>query len=169
MPRRGRGGSRNGQTGRAYPQRRDLTAQKIQVAGGQEYGKRQEQEEAQRALPMAGAPAPPAPPAPSAGSGPLPGSFGPLTRPSERPGEPLTTGIPMGAGPGPEALSMSRFQANPDLEALAPYLPVLELMASQPNASPASRNLVRRLRGALGTAQINRAAAPTSAPPTTGP
>jgi len=35
---------------------------------------------------------------------PEPGSFGPLDRYSERPGEPVTSGIPMGAGPGPEAL-----------------------------------------------------------------
>lgn len=167
MPRaRRRGGAREGVPGKAHVQRTDLTAQKITVAGGQEYGKRKEQEDAQRALPMAGAPAPPpAPAAPPAAMGPPPGAAGDFTRPTERPGEPLTTGIPMGPGPGPEALAMSKFAANPDLEALAPYLPVLELMASQPNASPASRNLVRRLRGALGTAQVNRTPGSGSPPP----
>ena len=32
----------------------------------------------------------------------------PLYAPSERPGEPITSGIPMGEGPGPEVLGVSR-------------------------------------------------------------
>jgi len=32
----------------------------------------------------------------------------PLYAPSERPGEPITSGIPMGEGPGPEALGITR-------------------------------------------------------------
>lgn len=32
----------------------------------------------------------------------------PLTAPTERPGEPLTAGLPFGAGPGPEALGTGR-------------------------------------------------------------
>lgn len=32
----------------------------------------------------------------------------PLYAPSQRPGEPITSGIPMGEGPGPEALGVSR-------------------------------------------------------------
>lgn len=38
---------------------------------------------------------------------------------------------------------------DPDLEALRPYLPTLELLASQPNASPTARMFVRRLRGSM--------------------
>lgn len=34
---------------------------------------------------------------------PLPGQITPLSAPSERPGEPLTAGMAMGAGPGAEA------------------------------------------------------------------
>lgn len=38
-------------------------------------------------------------------SGPLPGSLTPLDAPTARPGEPLTAGIPLGPGPGPEVLT----------------------------------------------------------------
>ena len=159
MPRtrKRQGGARQGQPGQAYPQRTDLNAQKIAVAPGQTYGKGAEQEAAQRALPMAGqAPVPPpggaaAPPA----TGPGPGAGGAFSRPTDRPDEPMTAGVPMGPGPGPEALAMSQFAADPDLAAMAAYLPTLELLASQPNASPSARNYVRRLRGALGTASLN--------------
>lgn len=42
--------------------------------------------------------------APAAPPGPEPGSFGAMTRSTERPGEPITAGMSMGAGPGPEVL-----------------------------------------------------------------
>jgi hypothetical protein len=35
----------------------------------------------------------------------MPGTLGALDRPTERPGEPLTAGLPSGPGPGPEALA----------------------------------------------------------------
>lgn len=83
-----------------------------------------------------------------------PGSLGPLTGPTARPGEPVTAGIDMGPGPGPEALGLAG--ANPDdedLARLAPYLPTLELLANQPNASMATRNFVRRIRGGVPPTQ----------------
>lgn len=63
------------------------------AATGQTYGERGAQIAAQRAVPM-GVPGTPLPP----------GSHGPLDRPTERPDEPLTAGIPSGPGPGPEVL-----------------------------------------------------------------
>lgn len=95
MPRKGRGGSRTGASGKAYGNRTDLNGGKVPMAAApnQTYGKAGEQLAAQRAVPVA------APPAPAAPAGPLPGSFGPLTRPTERPSEPLTAGAPFGAGP----------------------------------------------------------------------
>lgn len=81
------------------------------VASGQTYGRRAEQQAAQRALPVgppppSAAPAPMTAPAaaPAAPMGPLPGSLTPLTAPTARPGEPVMAGVPMGAGPGVEAL-----------------------------------------------------------------
>jgi hypothetical protein len=102
---------------------------------------------------MAGTPAPASSPAgagatPAAGgTGPGPGDLGPFNRPTERPGEPLTTGIASGPGAGPEALR--RPGPDPELEQMRPYLPVLEHLASQPNASPTARAFVRRLRGLM--------------------
>lgn len=69
-----------------------------------------------------------------------------LTAPTDRPMEPITSGLPMGAGPGPEALGLD----SGGLEKLRPMLPVLELLASRPGVGADARNLVRRLRGGLG-------------------
>jgi hypothetical protein len=50
------------------------------------------------------------------------------------------------------AMSANGAQSNDDaldLQALAPYLPALEHMASMPNTSAAARNFIRRLRGSI--------------------
>lgn len=116
-----RGGRREGRPGTAYAQRTDLTGtQPIRAATGQAYGERAEQVAAQRAIPLAGrtSPGPSAPPTrpPVAGSsgggrgGPalslMPGQLTPLDAPSQRPDEPVTAGLAMGAGPGPEVLGL---------------------------------------------------------------
>lgn len=66
----------------------------IQAATGQTYGKATEQMNAQRAVPM-GAPPTEAPQV----QRPVPGTLGSLTRPTERPMEPITAGANFGAGP----------------------------------------------------------------------
>lgn len=96
---KGHGGVRQGTPGQAYGNRTDLN-QSVQVASGQPYGARQEQVAAQKAIPLPGAPPVQASPPP-----PAPGSFGAFTRPTERPNEPLTAGLPVGPGPGTEALA----------------------------------------------------------------
>lgn len=85
-----RGGPRTGQAGKAYPNRSDLRQQAISTVPGQEYGKATQQANAQRAVPMAG-------------MQPLPAPV-PLDAPSQRPGEPVTAGLPIGPGPGSEVL-----------------------------------------------------------------
>jgi len=65
--------------------------QPVKATKGQEYGKRGKQEQAQRALPLSRTSIPP-------------GSLTPLAAPTERPNEPVTTGLPSGPGAGPEAL-----------------------------------------------------------------
>jgi len=55
---------------------------------GQTYGTRAMQEQAQDVVP----------------TGPPPTDVVPLGAPSQRPNEPITAGLPMGAGPGPEAI-----------------------------------------------------------------
>ena len=66
----------------------------IQAATGQTYGKATEQMNAQRAVPM-GTPPTEAPQI----QRPVPGTLGALTRPTERPMEPITAGANFGAGP----------------------------------------------------------------------
>ena len=70
----------------------------IQAATGQTYGEAGKQMAAQRAVPMGGAPTDVAP---TATPRPVPGTLGSLTRPTERPMEPITAGAPFGAGPSP--------------------------------------------------------------------
>lgn len=86
----------------AYANRTDLNnaANRVakQVVPGQTYGKATQQMEAQRAVPMGAAPTDVAP-----RPRPMPGTLGSLTRPTERPSEPITAGAPFGAGPGPIA------------------------------------------------------------------
>ena len=75
----------------------------------------------------------------------------PLYAPSQRPEEPVTAGIPMGAGPGPEVLGINQpmTDTDSDRQRLISYLPALEVIAQSPNSSQAFRNYVRILRANL--------------------
>ena len=77
-----------------------------------------------------------------------------LLDPSSRPEEPITAGIAMGPGPGPEVLGMGpkqpveeddiRFRA-----AIKDYMPVLAYISTLPNTSPETRRVIRQLRDNL--------------------
>jgi len=74
----------------------------------------------------------------------------PLYAPTQRPDEPITAGITMGAGPGPEVLGINTNQdTESDRARLISYLPALEAAASDPNSSQAFRNYVRMVRANL--------------------
>ena len=74
----------------------------------------------------------------------------PLFAPSQRPDEPVTTGIPMGPGAGPEILGINNdIDTLEDKERMISYLPALETIAASPNSSQAFRNYVRMLRANL--------------------
>ena len=74
----------------------------------------------------------------------------PLFAPSQRPDEPITAGIPMGAGPGPEVLGINNnLDTQEDRDRMLSYLPALEVVAAAPNSSQAFRNYVRQLRANL--------------------
>ena len=74
----------------------------------------------------------------------------PLTTPSQRPDEPVTTGSPIGPGAGPEALTLpSQQDTDEDRARLVSYLPALEAAAQSPNSTQAFRNYVRVLRANL--------------------
>lgn len=86
-----------------YSNRSDLRnpAGKIakQAAKGQPYGEAGKQMQAQQAVPMAQAPTDTAPRI-------QPGQLGSLTRPTERPEEPVTAGASFGPGPTPRTEMM---------------------------------------------------------------
>jgi hypothetical protein len=74
----------------------------------------------------------------------------PLYAPTERPNEPITSGIDRGAGAGADALMVNQpadytnFNAN-----IQSYTPVLSYIASLQNTSPETRRAIRQLRDSL--------------------
>jgi len=74
----------------------------------------------------------------------------PLYAPSSRLDEPITAGIAMGDGPGPEVLGINNnLDTQEDKDRMLSYLPALEVVAASPNSSQAFRNYVRQLRANL--------------------
>lgn len=163
MPRGKSGGVVQGTAGKAYPNRTDLQgAVPVAVAPGQQYGQRAAQQAAQRAIPVsapvestpqspAGTPTPegapqqpPTPTPPGIGKGNA--GLGLWTHASERPNEPITTGMATGSGPGPEVLSgVGAIAANGAVESGT----VKNLLGSLAN-SPASSAAIRDLAAVAG-------------------
>ncbi len=96
-----RGGRRSGKSGKAYSNRMDLNA----VPTNLPYGERKQREGQLAAMPHPTSGAAPVAPA-SAGVAPARRTPTPMDAPTQRPGEPLTTGLPTGPGGGPEALGL---------------------------------------------------------------
>jgi len=71
-----------------------------------------------------------------------------LYAPSSRPNEPVTSGIPMGEGPGSEILGFSNARQS-DADIIAKYMPALDAMASAPDSPQSFRIFVRNLQGNL--------------------
>lgn len=72
----------------------------------------------------------------------------PMGAPTSRPEEPVTSGAPLGAGPGLEALGLSSGD-DPAVDHLRDSLPALELMANMPNAGFALKQFVRRVKAMM--------------------
>ena len=74
----------------------------------------------------------------------------PLDAPTQRPNEPVTTGIDMGAGAGSEVMyANDKGLASEDRQRMMMALPTLSILAESPSASNAFRNYVRYLRSVL--------------------
>lgn len=76
----------------------------------------------------------------------------PLYAPTQRPDEPITSGIAMGEGPGPEVLGMNNIQPEDDTNfraTMLEYMPVLNYIAGLPSTSPETRKALRQLRDNL--------------------
>jgi hypothetical protein len=142
-----RGGRRAGAPGKAYPNRTDLSVNKGPVpnqpypmSGSQGYGEQKAMMDSQRAMPVSSpaAPGPAGPPGMPVGQpGPAPGSWGAFNRPTERPNEPITHGLPNGPGGGPEVMTSP---------AVRPAMTLLQQMAAQPYASDELRTLLNILQ-----------------------
>jgi len=101
------------------------------------YGEQTAFQDAQAAAPMA--------------AGPDLSSIVPMNAPSQRPQEDIMAGMSGGPGPGPSLPPPPQGGMDPqDAERLRASLPVLILLASSPDASPATKQYVRQLRGELG-------------------
>lgn len=103
---KGSGGTRSGTPGRAYSNRTDLNTRKLPIstARNQPYGVAGQQRASQSVVPL-GTPTAPVPsPGMQSPSTPASRSSIPLSAPSARPDEPVTSGLSIGAGPGPETL-----------------------------------------------------------------
>ena len=109
-----------------------------EMSGGGKYGERKALAEAQSGAPMAGNQMPTqspvmtsAPPSP-----PVAGLFDP----TQRPGEPVTAGLPVGPGETPAPQMAGTY------DMIMKYMPALELMASQEDAPEAFKSLVKYVK-----------------------
>lgn len=142
-----------------------LSPAPVTTVPGQEYGQAAAQQAAQRAIPTANGPTMPAaqapptggPPGPPQGGAPDPSDLmaqamahnGPagamaLNRPTERPDEPVTHGLPVGPGAGPQALTGVGAAAREGSLEQSTVQNLLQGLASQPGATSAIKDLASR-------------------------
>lgn len=124
------------------------------VAPGLPYGQRQAIEQSLAQAPI---PGPQAQPTPGQAVAPTADPFADaqatpfnpvgMFAPTGQPDTPITAGLPSGPGPGPEALAPP---PNPDAAALKSLVPLLEILASGPESTYATRNFLRTLRSNVG-------------------
>lgn len=114
------------------------------------YGEGQAYQQAEQAAPMAETPGGNAAPPQGLPSGPDLSGLVPLDAPSQNPDEDVLAGaappLPESAGPGGARIPMTPERAA----RLRSYLPVLVMLASQPDADPNTRQFVRKLRAEIG-------------------
>lgn len=128
-----RGGRRVGTPGKAYSNRTDMH-QPIQVAPGGEYGSATALKQGQQVVPLPTANVV-APPSSQVQAAPVaPGDIN-FEAPTQRPNEPVTNGLPVGAGQGPEALGIG----------VGPNDPATLLRSMYVNIPQAQNNDVLRL------------------------
>lgn len=140
------GGSRQGKAGGGFSNRTDLTAKPrlpVTTVPGQPYGQAGQQAAAQQAVPMGTPPLPQpqGPPAPPT-AGMLPSDVLGLDAPTQRPTEPVTNGLAVGPGGGPEVLPSNVGGAYQNAHDLLTGL-------AQASGSPTLNTLLSYLNGGL--------------------
>lgn len=120
------------------------------MTGGQ-YGENKDMMEMQTSAPMAASPTFAATPSMSRPQqAPTGQQVVPLDAPTQRPDEPVTTGLDVGPGAGSEVIyANDKTLANEDRQRMLTALPTLSILAESPSASNAFRNYVRYLRSVL--------------------
>ncbi len=147
------------------PNRSDLTKPPVVRIPGQGYGEQAQQVAAQQSIPSglptpqqaqpAPTPSPASPSAPNLGGlqsvlgTPLAGQNGSLTRPTERPNEPVTHGLPGGPGGGPEVLQGIGAAARQNVVQQGTVTNLLTSLAAQPNATAAIQDLAARAQSGV--------------------
>lgn len=131
-----RGGKRQGTPGRGYSNRTDLgvtpnMTQNTAASGGMT-----------APAPVSDRQTAPQPQGPTRS----PDDTPMLTDPTTRPGEPITAGMPMGPGPGPEVLGMDPRAA--ETAKLKRWLPMLKPIIDDPETPDSVKLLYRYIRGA---------------------
>ena len=125
--------------------------QAAKVMTGGQYGEAKDMMELQTSAPLNASPTMPM--TPSSGRpqmAPTGQEVVPLDAPTQRPNEPVTTGIDMGAGAGSEVMyANDKGLESEDRQRMLMALPTLAILAESPSASNAFRNYVRYLRSVL--------------------
>lgn len=127
---------------------------------GRGYGQRQEFDQNAEAIAGMGAASPHAgTPTPKQMAGLQNAPTDAINAPTTRPNEPVTAGLD--TGPGANSASLPQLnkpaQTSPNAHAMTKYMPALELLASLPTSTPATRQFVRQLRSQQPpAAQLNR-------------
>ena len=109
-----------------------------EMSGGGKYGERKALEETQAGAPMQGNPIQVQ--APTMAAMPSTAPVAGLFDPTERPNEPVTSGLPVGPGRTPKP----QMAGNYDM--IVKYMPALELMASQDDAPEPFKALVQYVK-----------------------
>jgi hypothetical protein len=131
----------------AMSQRTD--GQPLQQLANAKYGEQKNFQQIQQGAPMAAGISPGAGPSPSAFAGAAGGagsSVVPFGAPTQKPGEPVTSGANRGPGPGLDSLNLTPSTNKQDFVALRPALPMLQFLANLPGAHPGSQQFVRFLQ-----------------------
>lgn len=131
-------------------------AQPIRALPDAGYGEQSDFTSLQQAAPLAQSQGMPAPQAAQGGGAGQPGPAPvPLTAATTRPDEPVTTGIPLGPGAGPEAVGDPTQQRTQETARLHSWLPVLLPHARNPDSSEQFRTLVRIIQNSHAEATMN--------------
>jgi hypothetical protein len=79
--------------------------------------------------------------------GPSPDDLPSITTPTQRPGEPITAGLSLGAGPGREALTGFDPRAQETAMLAKKWGPMMNVLANDPETPDSVRMLARYIKG----------------------